>query len=109
MPQRCRVRWAIKTGQCQKRRLVEDAAEQLSYRVNPMARALQTGRTGMVGLIVTDLADPSYFDIIRGAQSEAATRGLTLVLAESSDSSAETTSAWLASTTSSGRTSPHRH
>jgi LacI family transcriptional regulator len=46
------------------RKLVEDAAEQLNYKVNPMARALQTGRTDMVGLIVTDLTNPSYFDIV---------------------------------------------
>ncbi len=68
------------------RKLVEDAAAQLSFRVNPLAREVPTGRTGTVGLIVADITNPSYFDIIRGAQSAAAARGLTLVLAESSES-----------------------
>ncbi|NQD89525.1 LacI family DNA-binding transcriptional regulator, partial [Paenarthrobacter sp. CM16] len=70
------------------RQLVEDAATKLNYNVNPLARALQTGRTGMIGLIVSDITNPSYFDIIRGAQSTAAARGLTLVLAESAESAA---------------------
>jgi DNA-binding LacI/PurR family transcriptional regulator len=35
----------------------------------------------MIGLIVADITNPSDFDIIRGAQSAAAKRGFTLVLA----------------------------
>jgi LacI family repressor for deo operon, udp, cdd, tsx, nupC, and nupG len=68
------------------RKLVEDAAAELNYSVNWLARALPTGRTGMVGLILADITNPSYFDIIRGAQAVAAERGLTLVLAESAES-----------------------
>ncbi|MFE5835497.1 LacI family DNA-binding transcriptional regulator [Arthrobacter sp. NPDC056493] len=68
------------------RKLVEHAAAELNFSINPLARALPTGRTGMVGLIVADITNPGYFDIIRGAQSAAAALGLTLVLAESSES-----------------------
>jgi LacI family repressor for deo operon, udp, cdd, tsx, nupC, and nupG len=68
------------------RKLVEEAAAELNFSINPLARALPTGRTGMVGLIVSDITNPSFFDIIRGAQSEAAARGFTLVLAESAES-----------------------
>lgn len=71
------------------RQVVEDAAAKLNYNVNPVARALQTGRTGMIGLIVSDITNPSYFDVIRGAQSTAASRGLTLVLAESAESASK--------------------
>lgn len=66
---------------------IEDAAVKLKYNANPHAQALSSGRTGMVGLIVSDITNPSYFDIIRGAQATAAARGLTLVLAESAESS----------------------
>lgn len=70
------------------RKLVQDAAMALNFSVNPLARALPTGRTGMVGLIVADITNPSFFDIIRGAQSAAAARDITLVLAESAESGA---------------------
>lgn len=68
------------------RKIVEDAAAELNYSVNWLARALPTGRTGMVGFILSDITNPSDFEIVRGAQAQAALRGLTLVLAESSDS-----------------------
>lgn len=69
------------------RKLVEAAALELSYQVNPMARALHTGRTGTLGLIVADITNPTFFNVIRGAQSTAVSRHYTLILAESSESS----------------------
>ncbi|MDE8670279.1 LacI family DNA-binding transcriptional regulator [Pseudarthrobacter sp. H3Y2-7] len=70
------------------RKLVEQAAAELNFRASPLARSLLTGRTGTVGLIVADITNPSYFDMIRGAQAAAAANGLTLVLAESAESAA---------------------
>lgn len=66
-------------------KIIEDAAEQLNYQVNIFARALPTGRTQTVGLIVSDITNPAYFDIIRGAEITAAARDYTLMLAESSE------------------------
>ncbi len=66
-------------------KIVEDAAAELNFSVKPLARALPTGRTGAVGPIVADFTNPSYFDIIRGTESAASPRGLTLVLAESAE------------------------
>lgn len=68
------------------RKLVEDAAAQLNYQVNPFARALPTGRTNTLGLIVADITNPTFFDVIRGAQTTSAAHDYTLVLAESSES-----------------------
>ncbi len=65
---------------------IEDAAVELNYRVNPFARALPTGRTSTVGLIVSDITNPAYFDVIRGAESAASDQDYTLVLAESAES-----------------------
>ncbi|MBW9095657.1 LacI family DNA-binding transcriptional regulator [Microbacterium jejuense] len=65
---------------------VEDAAARLDFRVNPMARALQTGKTRMLGLVVADITNPVVFDIVRGAELEAAAAGYTLVIAESQES-----------------------
>jgi LacI family transcriptional regulator len=69
-------------------KLIEDAAAQLNYQVNPFARALPTGRTNTFGLIVADITNPTFFDIIRGAQTTGSRRDYTLVLAESAESAA---------------------
>lgn len=61
---------------------IHDAAKQLNYVANPAARALPTGRTGTLGLIVADITNPMFFDVVRGAEREAAERNYTLVLAE---------------------------
>lgn len=68
-------------------KLIEDAAAELHYQVNPFARALPTGRTNTFGLIVADITNPTFFDIIRGAQATGMARDYTLVLAESAESS----------------------
>jgi LacI family transcriptional regulator len=67
-------------------KLIQDAAKTLNYRVNPMARALPTGRTSTLGLIVADITNPVFFTFIRGAEQAAAQAGYTLVLAESHES-----------------------
>lgn len=65
---------------------IRDAATALDYRINPMARALPTGRTKTVGLVMSDITNPVYFDLIRGAGRAASSEGYTLVLAESQES-----------------------
>ena len=67
-------------------KLIEDAAAELNYQVNPFARALPTGRTSTFGLIVADITNPTFFDIIRGAGATASARDYTLVLADSAES-----------------------
>lgn len=62
------------------------AAEQLNYRLNPMARALPTGRTNTIGLLVADITNPMFFDAVRGAQRAASERGYILILVESQES-----------------------
>jgi DNA-binding LacI/PurR family transcriptional regulator len=75
-------------------KLIEDAAAELNYQVNPFARALPTGRTSTFGLIVADITNPTFFDIIRGAEATGSVRDYTLVLAESAESaSTEVTAA----------------
>ena len=68
------------------RKLVIDTATELNYQVNPFARALPTGRTQTMGLIVADITNPTFFEIVRGAGQSAAVRDYTLVLAESAES-----------------------
>jgi LacI family transcriptional regulator len=67
-------------------KLIQDAARTLNYRANPMARALPTGRTHTLGLIVADITNPMFFEVVRGAERAAAVGGYTLILAESQES-----------------------
>lgn len=55
-------------------------ADELGYRRNPLAGALPTGRSGMLALIVTDVTNPVYAPIIRGAGLAAREGGYTLLL-----------------------------
>ncbi|MBC3839690.1 LacI family transcriptional regulator [Streptacidiphilus sp. 4-A2] len=64
------------------------AAEELGYRANPVARALQSGRTATVALVVSDVTNPVHFGIIRGVEEEAAGAGYTMVLADTQESEA---------------------
>ena len=65
---------------------VRDAASRLNYHANPMARALPTGRTGLIGLIVADITNPMFFDLVRGVERAAGGEGYTLLLAETEES-----------------------
>jgi LacI family transcriptional regulator, galactose operon repressor len=65
---------------------VLEAARTLNFQVNPAARALQTGRTSNIGLLVADITNPVFFNLARGAERAAAQRGYTLVIAESQES-----------------------
>lgn len=67
-------------------RRIRAAAETLNYQVNPMARALPTGRTSIIGLVVADITNPVFFDVVRGAETAATRSGYTLVLTESEES-----------------------
>lgn len=61
-------------------------AERLDYRPNPLARALPSGRTTTVGLLVPDITNPFFFDLIRGAERQASAAGYTLILADTEES-----------------------
>ncbi|MDQ6937318.1 MAG: LacI family transcriptional regulator [Actinomycetota bacterium] len=63
------------------RRRVREAASQLGYRRNELARRLRMGgRTGLVGLIVPNLANPFYSRLALGLESALESSGLKLVL-----------------------------
>ncbi|KRE41551.1 LacI family DNA-binding transcriptional regulator [Knoellia sp. Soil729] len=50
------------------RRRVTRVAEHLGYRPNRAARGLSTGRTGNLGLILPDLANPFFPSVVKGIQ-----------------------------------------
>ena len=58
-------------------------AERLGYVPNLHARALVTGKTGLLGLIVPDITNPFFPPMVRAAQRAAEERGLGVMMAES--------------------------
>lgn len=65
---------------------IRAAAAELNFRINPMARALPTGRTNTLALVVADITNPMVFGMVRGAEHAATEAGFTLVIAESQES-----------------------
>lgn len=66
---------------------IRAAAKELNYVVNPFARALPTGRTKTIALMMADITNPVFFGVIRGAGEIALKHGYVLVNAESQESS----------------------
>ncbi|WP_182111268.1 MULTISPECIES: LacI family DNA-binding transcriptional regulator [unclassified Actinotalea] len=66
---------------------IRQTAAAMGYRTNPLARALPTGRTSLLALVVSDVTNPFFFDIIRGAQQEANAAGYTMLVADVDESS----------------------
>jgi LacI family transcriptional regulator len=65
------------------RALIVETAQRLGYRANPQARALRRGRTTTYALVVRNLANPFFLDLISGAEELAAHADATLVVADS--------------------------
>lgn len=68
------------------RERVELAIQQLGYRPNRLARALSLQKTQTVGMVVPDINNPFFSEIIRGAEDEAWERGYSLVLGSTVES-----------------------
>ncbi|MCB2177969.1 MAG: LacI family transcriptional regulator [Actinomycetales bacterium] len=61
------------------------AAAQLGYRVNPVARALRSGRSGHLGLVLPDLANPFFASIAKGVQARARELGRNVLVADTEE------------------------
>jgi DNA-binding LacI/PurR family transcriptional regulator len=63
-----------------RRKAVLEAARELGYRPNAMARGLVQRRTKMMGVVVSDLHNPFFADVVEGMQVEAESAGFQLLL-----------------------------
>ncbi|SBT42431.1 LacI family DNA-binding transcriptional regulator [Micromonospora auratinigra] len=61
------------------------SAEELGYRPNRAARALITGRTHNIGLIVADIANPFFPPLIKAAEGQARHRDYHVFVADSNE------------------------
>jgi DNA-binding LacI/PurR family transcriptional regulator len=62
------------------RQRVLEAAARLHYRPNRFARGLVTGRSQIIGLIISDIRNPFFADVARGAEDAAFAAGSDVVL-----------------------------
>lgn len=68
------------------RERVRRIAAELKYVPSTQARALSSGRTRTVALLVPDITNPFYFDLIRGTQHQLKAAGYTQVLLDTEES-----------------------
>ena len=68
------------------RERVHAVATELGYRPSPHARALLSGRHHTVAMVVSDITNPHYFELIRGAEMRAKASEYTLVLVNAEES-----------------------
>ena len=67
------------------RERIRAAAEELGYAPNPAARALRRASTGALGLVMHDLANPIYAEILSGAQQAAVAADHALLLGDADE------------------------
>jgi LacI family transcriptional regulator len=56
------------------------AAEALGYTRNALAVSMRSGRSGMLGLVLPDIANPFWGEVARGAQDRAADAGTSILI-----------------------------
>ena len=62
-------------------RRVLEAAEELGYRPNPIARGLRTNRSNTIGVLVPDLMNPLFAAVVRGIEDGLREGGYTPLIA----------------------------
>lgn len=68
------------------RQRIERVAAELNYVPHSRARALTSGRTGAIAVLVSDITNPFYFDVIRGTQRQSKAAGYTQLLVDTEES-----------------------
>ena len=67
------------------KRRVMDAMEALDYQPNQVARSLQASRTHTIGMVVPQLTNPFFAEIMRGVEDEARKRGYSVIFCNSDE------------------------
>src|SRR5690606_9754723 len=64
---------------------IRQAAKELNYQPNHIAKSLKTGKTNTIGLIVADISNPFFASIARGVEDELSKYGLTTIIGSSDE------------------------
>src|SRR5271165_2715998 len=65
------------------RRRILKAAERLNYVPNRLARGLVTGDSHILGVIISDIRNPFFAEVVRGMEDSACKAGYDLILCNS--------------------------
>ncbi|HVX66636.1 MAG TPA: LacI family DNA-binding transcriptional regulator [Bryobacteraceae bacterium] len=77
------------TASAEVRRRVEEAMLALDYHPDHMARSLKTGRSKVVGLVIPDVTNPFFTEVMSGLESKARHRGYSVILSNSNEDPAQ--------------------
>jgi len=67
------------------RRLVLKTAQRLNYMPNKLARGLRSNKTGIIGVIVADIANPFFSAVVKGMGKAAKELGYSIILQDTSE------------------------
>ena len=65
---------------------VLEVAERLGYRPNKLAQGLRSNKTFTIGVIVTDIANPFFAELVKGVEEAARQNGYSIILEDTSES-----------------------
>lgn len=63
---------------------VQQAIEAIGYRPHAGARGLRLGRTQIIGMVMQDIANPFFVEVMRGVEDEAGRNGYEIMVCDSS-------------------------
>jgi LacI family transcriptional regulator len=69
-------------------RRVQAAIDELSYQSNPLARSMITGKTGAVGVVILDIGNPHFTNVVKGANRVALEHGYNLLFVDTDENQA---------------------
>lgn len=68
---------------------IESAMKALDYHPDHMARSLKTGRSKVVGMVIPDLTNPFFVELMCGAEETARNAGYSVIFSNSSEDPAQ--------------------
>lgn len=71
------------------RKRVQDAVRELDYQPNAQARSLRSARTGTVGVLIPDVRNMFFAELVHGIEQEALARGYVSILGNADENTAQ--------------------
>jgi LacI family transcriptional regulator len=78
-----------RTASVEVQRRVEDAMKVLDYHPDHLARSLKTGRSRLIGMIIPDLTNPFFVELMCGVEETARNAGYSVIFSNSNESPAQ--------------------
>src|SRR5262245_48708848 len=78
-----------RTASAEVQRRVEEAMRALDYHPDHLARSLKTGRSRVIGMIIPDLTNPFFIELMCGVEETARNAGYSVIFSNSNESPAQ--------------------